>query len=1036
MDIINISDKLSNISLVWKKFVQNIEAKNKVNVSITQGEYFPWVVAAGAKKDDFVCIVCRDHVWVTNVESELKNNGLNDVIGLPSAWSQISREEMAILSAKLDEVLKKKAGIIVVSQEDFKGDWEFEWLLGLEIFARQNYRFASLSNQLVKSGYIRVPKVTEEGEYAIMGDIWWIWGVGEKQPYKLFFENDLLSSIIVGDNAVEKVNLSGQLVRSEEKKQLKVWLDGLGLDVVLAYGLEEKNEVLAKKYILVNCLGLNSSNVLSFPLGNLGWMVGGRENFLSIIDKKKPVKNIVISNLSSEVKQWLYDEKTKLNNWQFLSGDLSIGGCLESEKIIVWTDRELFRITRKNVVTKTKKEVNWQKMIQFKVGDLVVHSDHGIGLLKDFVTRNVGDTVKDYFVVSYAKGDVLYVPTEQLHKLAKYVGSKLVKLNRLGSMVWGKRKHKVLKQVEKMAKDLLRLYAKRKLIKRDPYVVDQDYLDKLDESFGHELTDDQKKSLRDINDDLEQNFPMDRLLCGDVGFGKTEIAIRAAAKVVLGGKQVAVLVPTTVLAEQHFITFVERLNVHKIRVEVLSRLRDKDHQKNVLENLKKGRIDVLIGTHRLLQKDVDFKNLGLIVIDEEQKFGVRAKEQLKRLRAEIDVLSMSATPIPRTLNMSMGGVRDLSILETPPLGRRSIETNVIPYSIEVIKEAVERELARNGQVFIVHNRVRTIGNLVYDLKEVFGDKVKIGMAHGRMSENTLAETMNKFAKKEYDVLVATTIVENGLDLPNVNTLVVENATGLGLSQLYQLRGRVGRSSTKAYAYFFYHSEKLKDKAKQRLDALSSAKELGSGLKLAIADMEIRGVGNILGLQQHGNAYSVGLGMFLDMLSEMVEKLKTNQEYDQIMEEKDIIIDLPVSFSVPKYYVEKIEDRILLEQKIAAQSYLDGFDQLAKNTIQRYGVMPDECVNLFNIGKVRILAEKLKIKQIMVKTQNMINGSVQQNFSLLFEKEINLDWVKFLFEQSNKWTFRNNEALIGFEDLPGDLLGWLLNLMMAAEKMGE
>lgn len=1038
MDIIDISDDLANISRVWKRFKQNIETKQKVYINMPQDEYFSWVLAACTKKIELNIIVCRDHVWVSRIEGDLLSNGLVDVVALPSPWSQMSREEMSILSKKIDAILKKNSGYFIIAAEDISSGWEYKWLNGLSVCAKSNYRFSDLSSSLVEAGYLRVTKVMEQGEFSVIGDMWQIWGIGEEKPYLLYFENNLLDKIELEKKKLPDAKLRGQLVRTGERKNILDWILKLEIARVVYFGLEEDiKEVLPGKKIWVNCLNKNQKDTLFLPMSGFGWVFGGRDNFINAINKKQPTKNLIISEHGSEVKKWVNEDSFDNRDFKFFLSKMAIGGWLDEEKILIWTDRELFRVRQNDFVvkTKSKKSINWQKLVQFHVGDLVVHSDHGIGLLKDFVTKDIAGVVKDYFVVSYAKGDLLYVPIEQLNKLAKYVGSKLIKLNRLGSVVWGKRKRKAFKQVEKMAKELLRLYAKRKLIRRKPYFVPDDMIEKLDVGFGYELTIDQQDALKDINEDLERNFPMDRLLCGDVGFGKTEIAIRAAAKVAISGKQVAVLVPTTVLAEQHFITFLERLNELKIRVDVLSRMRDKDYQKNVLSGIENGKIQVLIGTHRLLQRDVIFKDLGLIVIDEEQKFGVRAKEQLKKLRYEIDVLSMSATPIPRTLNMSMGGVRDLSILETPPLGRRSVETNVMPYSSQVVLNAVEREVVRGGQVFVVHNRVRTIDSVVSELVNILGEKIKIGVAHGQMSEKQLAMAMNKFAKNEYNVLVATTIVENGLDLPNVNTLIVENATGLGLSQLYQLRGRVGRSSKKAYAYFFYRSEKLKDKAKQRLDALASAKELGSGLKLAIADMEIRGVGNILGIQQHGNAYAVGLGMFLDMLGEMVEKLKENQNFEDIMQEKEVIIDLPVSFSIPRYYIEKMEERILLEQKISAQIDLKSVDEIAKKVIERHGPLPDECSNLFKIVKIRILAERMHIRQLVTRTQTLVNGARENNLFITFDDEISLDWVQYLFNLDSNWVFRNNEARIDLNKISKNIIDWLLDILGKKNQAG-
>ncbi|HPN67194.1 MAG TPA: CarD family transcriptional regulator, partial [bacterium] len=700
-----------------------------------------------------------------------------------------------------------------------------------------------------------------------------------------------------------------------------------------------------------------------------------------------------------------------------------------NDKLSLWSDGELYGEV-KDIQPKIArdKRIDFKKLSEYKIGDLVVHADHGIAVLKDFVTKEVLGISKDYLLLLYDRGDLLYVPVDQLHKISKYIGSKLVKLSRLGGKLWMKKKRKAKKQVEIIAKELLRLYAKRKLVYRKPYILDSDFLENINNSFEYELTVDQKIAMDDINTDLSHSFPMDRLLCGDVGFGKTEIALRAAARAVSNKKQVAFLTPTTILSEQHWATFFKRFTGKNVRVEVLNRLRDEQYQKNILCDLKDGKMDIIIGTHRLLQKDMVFCDLGLLIIDEEQKFGVSAKERLKKIRNEIDILSLSATPIPRTLNMSMGGVRDLSILEVAPCGRQTINTEVLPYSLNTIKEAITREVARGGQIFVVHNRVRTIGRYKDELEQLFDGKIRIGIAHGQMLEKDLAKTMADFAAGKLDVLLATTIVENGLDLPNVNTLIVENSSGLGLSQLYQLRGRVGRSSQKAYAYFLYRSEKLKVKAKQRLMALADAKELGSGLKLAVADMEIRGVGNILGVEQHGNAYAIGLGMFLDMLEEMVARLKNERETIEFSEE-GLMIDLPVNCSIPDYYIDDKEKRLVLEQKLAVQSAIKDVDRMADWMQQNYGVMDERVQNLIIMNKIRILAQKLNIVSIVMVKKNVRLAEVRSFLEIDFGREVNIREVNYLMDSNPKWVFEENKARIDVNDVGKSWFEWLYKLLL-------
>lgn len=524
-----------------------------------------------------------------------------------------------------------------------------------------------------------------------------------------------------------------------------------------------------------------------------------------------------------------------------------------------------------------KKKLKSQKLFSdlkgLKPGDYLVHLDHGIGIYNG--QRKINE--EQYYVLEYAQGDKLYVPFGLERKLSRYIGFIEPKISRLGSQIWQKTKKKVKEEAEKMAKELLEIYAKREIIKRPPYLPDDEIDFQLRASFPFEETPDQIEAIEEIKRDLEREKPMDRLLCGDVGFGKTEVALRAMVKVVKSGYQAAMICPTTILANQHFHSFGERLKNLPIKIALLSRIQRKREQKEIIEKLKKGEIDILIGTHRILSKDVEFKNLGLLVIDDEHKFGVKQKEKLKKMRASLDVLSLSATPIPRTLYMALSSLRNISLIQTPPIGRLPIKTFILPFEEEIIKEAIENEIKRGGQVYYLHNRVETIEiakKLLESICSSPGDKqkIKIGIAHGRLREKELIKVMEDFRAKKIDVLVATTIIEAGIDLPNVNTLIVADATKLGLSQAYQIRGRIGRSHIQAFAYFLY-PQRLSPLAKERLNALKEAEELGSGYKIALKDLEIRGAGNILGKEQSGNINRVGLNLYCQMLSEAIEKLK-------------------------------------------------------------------------------------------------------------------------------------------------------------------
>ncbi len=526
-----------------------------------------------------------------------------------------------------------------------------------------------------------------------------------------------------------------------------------------------------------------------------------------------------------------------------------------------------------------KKKLKSQKIFSdlrgLKLGDYLVHLDHGVGKFIGYSTipYDRRELLKKYYVLEYGGGDKLYVPLGLERKLTRYIGFRTPKLSRLGSSLWERTKRRIKEETEKFARELLALFAKKEIATRAPY-LQKEISESLDSTFPYLLTPDQVESLKDISRDLEKPKPMDRLLCGDVGFGKTEVALRTAVRVAENGRQVALICPTTILANQHFQTFKERLKNLPFKVEILSRLQSKTLQGKTIKELREGKIDILIGTHRILGKDVNFKNLGLLIIDDEQKFGVRQKEKLRKLKPEIDILSLSATPIPRTLYMALSSLKNISLIQTPPEGRKAVKTFVLPFKKDIIKKAIEFELKRGGQVYFLHNRIETIPAFKKFLEEL-KTEAKIGILHGRLKEKEMIKIMNNFQKGKFNVLLATTIIENGLDLPKVNTLIVDNATKLGLSQAYQIRGRIGRSYIQSFAYFLYPRGKLSPLAKKRLKALKEAEELGSGYKIALRDLEIRGAGNILGKEQSGNINKIGLNLYCQMLSQAIEKLKTS-----------------------------------------------------------------------------------------------------------------------------------------------------------------
>ena len=605
-----------------------------------------------------------------------------------------------------------------------------------------------------------------------------------------------------------------------------------------------------------------------------------------------------------------------------------------------------------------------------KEGDYVVHKLHGIGQFMGVNTITTADKItKDYIKIKYRNDDVLYVPTDSLDNVRKYIGGGETspKLNKLGTKEWENTKSKVKKNLEVIAKDLVELYAKRQHIKGFEFSKDTPWQKQFEDGFPYQETDDQLRCIEEVKKDMEKPVPMDRLLCGDVGYGKTEVAIRAAFKAVMDQKQVAYLVPTTVLANQQYEEFKSRMEEFPIRVDLLNRFRTKKEQEEVTKKLKLGELDVVIGTHRLLSKDVEFKDLGLLIIDEEQRFGVKDKEKIKQLKNSVDVLTMTATPIPRTLHMSILGVRDMSVIYEPPQNRRPVQTYVLEYDEEIVREAILKEVERGGQVFYLFNNVEQIAKKADDVAKLVPE-AKVSYAHGKMSGKELEEIMEAFINKEIDVLVCTTILESGIDMPNANTIIVENAERLGLSQLYQIRGRVGRSNRQAYAYITYKRNKLlSEVADKRLKAIKEFTEFGSGFKIAMRDLEIRGAGSMLGEVQHGHMEQVGYDTYCKLLDEVMKETQGIQ----VQEEKDVQIDLNISSYIPDDFIKDSSQKIEIYQNIALCRTEEDIQNVIDEIIDRYGRMPDELENLIEIVRIKELARKSNIVKITQRMENVV-----------------------------------------------------------------
>lgn len=656
-------------------------------------------------------------------------------------------------------------------------------------------------------------------------------------------------------------------------------------------------------------------------------------------------------------------KKTQKGRLYVLTGALSAGFEYPGEKFFAITYNQTAYRPEKKKKRKAKNGQEIYSLSELSAGDYVVHSVHGIGVFSGIRKIDTHGVTKDYIKIDYAKGDALYVPVTQLDMVAKYIGPRensTVRLSRLGSGDWQKAKARVKSSVKDIAKELIALYSARMKAKGYAFSRDSEWQRDFEMGFEYDETPDQLRCCREIKRDMEKTSPMDRLLCGDVGFGKTEVALRAAFKCAADSKQCALLCPTTILAWQHYQTVTKRFEGYPIRVELLSRFRTAKQQREILQKLKKGEIDMIVGTHRLVQKDVEFRDLGLAIIDEEQRFGVAQKERFKEICKNVDVLTLSATPIPRTLNMAMSGLRDMSVIEEAPMNRQPVQTYVLEHDEAVIHEAIRRELRRGGQVFYLHNNVETISSAANKILEAVPE-AKIAVGHGKMNEKELSEVWRKMLEQEVDVLVCTTIIETGVDLPNANTLIIENADCMGLSQLHQIRGRVGRSVRRAYAYFtFRRSKVLTEIQQKRLAAIREFTEFGSGFKIAMRDLELRGAGNILGAQQHGHMESVGYDMYLKLLGEAV-----SEEKGEINPEKDLdcLIDISVDAHIPEYYVESLTLRLDVYRRIADIRNKEDAEDVKAELRDRFGEIPKSVQGLVDIALVRNKANSMGIYEI-------------------------------------------------------------------------
>ena len=773
-------------------------------------------------------------------------------------------------------------------------------------------------------------------------------GLAHSPAGELFLTDPELKAIIAGRRVVE---LSGLVMDAPEESS------------TIAISCLDNSDLRVS-------VSKESSHALAPLAGNLrGWLDSGQQ--IAIACHQQPqaerLKDLLTPyKIPCIISEAGFGDVAGRKEFQpsvtILVGDISRGFRLPASHLILIAEEELFgkRVRRRGVSEMRKKQL-LASLAELKPGDYMVHIDHGIGLYRGLQHISVGSVAGDFLLLEYAGSDKLFLPVDRLGLVQRYVGPEgsHPALDKLGGVSWEKSKGKARKNIEELAGELLEIYARRQLSEGFSFSPPDEMYREFEASFAWEETPDQLSAIQDVLADMQHSKPMDRLVCGDVGYGKTEVALRGAFKSALDGKQVGILVPTTILAQQHYETFRERLKEYPVTVEVLSRFRTAKEQKAILERLKKGDIDIIIGTHRLLQKDVAFKDLGLMIIDEEQRFGVKDKERLKSFRAVVDVMTLTATPIPRTLYMSMMGIRDLSIIDTPPVDRLAVKTIVSRFSEELIREAVLRELRRGGQVFFVHNRVQTIGKRAELLAQLVPE-AKIAVGHGQMGEHELEKVMLGFMHGETNLLLCTTIIESGLDIPNANTLIVDHADKFGLSQLYQLRGRVGRSTQRGYAYLLIPGEAaISSDARERLRVLQEISELGAGFRIATHDMEIRGAGDMLGNRQSGTVTEIGFELYNQMLEETIARMRGEESVERVEPE----INLKVPAFIPEAYVKDAGQRLVIYKKLTqAESEEDVLD-VQNEVLDRFGKYPLATSYLFEIMKLRVLLKKLIVRQI-------------------------------------------------------------------------
>lgn len=985
----------------------------------------------------------RNIFWVTNDNKEVydvQNNlpfWLNEpIVALDDLTSEYAEDyRLTEIVAGLHD---SKPKIYLINRKDTEvpiPSYDEVREAGVLIQKGADVRVVEFFNQLIKMGYYPSADLTlKKGECRRSGGVINVYPPDQQSVIKIEMDYDTVSGVWYYDQDTKQL---GAELKSIDILPLNITGNGPGLlqrctekdmiiidDIDEELGFEERLEKLKVDKVIFTSFPKSDEDYFHFRYLSVLKYYNIFDLLNDLRDKmQRDWKINILTKRTKELTAIFHEENIRFGTKP--SDDTKIilidAGELENvptsfqapqQNIQFLTDKEIFNLSKTNRNQSVHK-INLDFLTGLRVGDLVVHLDHGIGRFLGVVPKTIDEIKREYLEIAYAENDRLFVPIDQADKISKYVGGEdnEPQLSRLGAADWKNVSQKIKKETQKIAKELLALYAQRAQVSGHNYGQDTDIQREFESSFPYEETPGQMKAIADVKKDMESDKPMDRLICGDVGFGKTEIAMRAAIKAVQGGKQVAFISPITILTDQHYKSFSKRAAGINVRIEMLSRFRTPKEQKEILERLRKGDIDIIIGTHRLIQEDVKFFNLGLVIIDEEQRFGVKQKEKFKEIRAQVDILTLTATPIPRTLNLALNNFRDISTITTPPPGRLPIITEVRRYSDNLIREAIQKEIDRDGKVYFLHNRVETIESIAEKMRKMMPN-IKFIVAHGQLQPQDLEDRILQFKEGQYQVLISSTIIENGIDLPSANTLIVDDAENLGLSQMYQLRGRIGRGKTQAYAYFLYQARQLRLDAKKRLKAIVDASELGAGFQVAMRDMEIRGAGDILGVNQHGTIKVVGMNHFLRMLNKTIEEMKAGREPTEETKLQDISIELPLEAFIPDTFIPDTKDKINVYQKLSSVDNIDLLAELKDDLVAEYGHFPKQVSHLFQILEIKIYAKEAGLTNV----KSIPMGNAGRQIILHMSAAVTAEQIMNLLKFSPHWLISGDKLKIDLKEL--------------------